>query len=86
MKVVRTERFKKAWAKLSEEEKKLVRKALEILATDIRHPGLRVKRIRGTDGIWEARASLSFRLTFEVHSDSVVLRNVGRHDETLGNP
>ena len=86
MRIARTERLKKAWGQLSEEEKKLARKAVGLLALDMRHPGLRVKRMRGTDDIWEARVNLSLRLTFEVRADVIVLRNIGRHDEALKRP
>ncbi len=56
------------------------------LAEDPHYPGLRVKRIQGTDSIWEARASRSLRLTFEMDGDIITLRNVGDHDATLRNP
>jgi len=81
-----TARFRRAFAALSGEEQALVEKALRALTTDLRHPGLRVKRIQGTQRIWEARASRSLRITFEVEGDAVVLRNVGRHDATLARP
>lgn len=86
MKIARTERFKKAWGRLTETEREPGRKAIENLATDIRHPGLRVKKIAGTVGIWEARASISLRLTFEVRGDLITLRNIGPHDQTLERP
>ena len=53
---------------------------------DLRHPGLRIKRIRGTQGIWEARARRAIRLTFEVEGDRIILRNVGAHDATMKKP
>lgn len=86
MRIARTERFKKAWGQLSGDEKKLAGKAIELLALDVRHPGLRVKKMRGAEGIWEARASRSLRFTFEMYEGEIVLRNVGRHDEALGRP
>jgi hypothetical protein len=52
----------------------------------MRHPGLRVKKVQGTSDIWEARASHSLRLTFEIHEDLLILRNVGPHDKVLKNP
>ena len=86
MRIARTERFKKAWGQLSEEEKKLAREAVGLLALDMHHPDLRVKRMRGTDDISEARVILSLRLTFEVRGDVIVLRVIGRHDEALRRP
>lgn len=86
MKITRTVRFKKAWRELKEEEKGLVRKALRNLATDLRYPALRVKKMQGVEHIWEARASRSLRMTFEIEGNTIVLRNIGRHDETLERP
>jgi mRNA interferase RelE/StbE len=86
VKISRTARFKRAWQELTEEEKELGRKALRNLATDLRYPALRVKKMQGVEHIWEARVSRSLRMTFELEGDTVILRNIGRHDETLERP
>ena len=86
MKITLTARFEKAWQELTEEEKELGRKALRNLATDLRYPALRVRKMQGTENIWEARVSRSLRMTFEFKRDTIVLRNIGRHDETLERP
>jgi len=86
MRIARTARFKKAWMQLSEEEKALARKAITNLANDIRYPALRARKIKGTEYIWEARASRSLRLTFQIEGDTILLRNIGHHDETLERP
>ncbi len=86
MNLVLTRRFRRAYRSLSAEEQKRVQTALRRMAENLRHPGLRVKRIRGTHGIWEARASRSLRLTFEVEGDKIILRNVGSHDAALKKP
>jgi mRNA-degrading endonuclease RelE of RelBE toxin-antitoxin system len=86
MKITRTARFKKAWEGLDEEEKALTRKALKNLATDLCYPALRAKKMQGTGHIWEARVSRSLRVTFEVQRHTLILRNIGRHDETLERP
>ena len=86
MKITRTARFKKAWQELTEEEKELGRKALRNLATDLRYPALRVKKMQEVERIWEARVSRSLRITFEIEGDTIILRNIGHHDETLERP
>lgn len=86
MKITRTARFKKSWKELSEEEKDLARKALGNLTIDPRYPALRVKKMHGVGHIWEARVSRSLRMTFQVEGGSIILRNIGRHDETLERP
>jgi len=83
VRIIRTARFKKAWKQLSEREKDLVRKALKNLATDLGYPALRVKKMQGTEHIWEARVSRSLRMTFQIEGNTIILRNIGRHDETL---
>jgi mRNA interferase RelE/StbE len=86
LKITRTARFKKAWMKLNEEEKDLARKALRNLTADLRYPGLRVKKMQGVENIWEARVSRSLRMTFQIKGDTIILRNIGRHNETLEGP
>jgi mRNA-degrading endonuclease RelE of RelBE toxin-antitoxin system len=86
MQLLLTARFQRAYAVLSLEDQKQVQKALRRMSEDLRYPGLGVKRIRGTRGIWEARASRALRITFETEGESIILRNVGRHDEALGSP
>ena len=86
MKIARTARFKKAWGQLTKEEKSLARKAITNLALDMRYPALRAKKIKGVGNIWEARVSLSLRMTFQIEGNTIMLRNIGRHDETVGSP
>ncbi len=78
-----TERFKRAYNALPKGLKPQVKEALKRMASDLRHPSLRVKKIKGTRDIWEARVSLDCRLTFNMVKVRIVLRNVGKHDETL---
>lgn len=44
------------------------------------------KRIQGTPDIWEARVTMKYRLTFQIHDGSLYLRVVGDHDKTLKKP
>jgi mRNA-degrading endonuclease RelE of RelBE toxin-antitoxin system len=86
MNLRRTERFKTAFQTLTRQDRKRVEKALRLMVTDLRHPSLRVKKIKGTHDIFEARASRSIRITFQMEPDALLLRNVGAHDVTLNNP
>ena len=86
MKIARTARFKKAWEQLTTGEKALARKAITNLVVNLRYPALRVKKIKGTGNIWEARVSRSLRMTFQLEGGTIVLRNIGQHDEILGRP
>ena len=53
---------------------------LLLYSADPAHPSLRVKRIRGTDRIWEMSVTMNYRITFEVEGDTVILRRIGTHD------
>ena len=83
---VRAERFKRAYRRLEQRDRERVKKALGQLLADRTHPGLRVKRVQGTERIWEMRAGRDLRITFEIKQDAYILRNVGHHDATLGRP
>lgn len=86
MAFVLTERFRRAYRSLTAEEQKRFQNALRRMSEDLRHPGLRIKRVRGTQNIWEARSSRALWLTFEVGGDKIVLRIVGSHTATLKRP
>jgi mRNA-degrading endonuclease RelE of RelBE toxin-antitoxin system len=103
LRLVRTHRFRRAYRKLDERYRELVKKALAQFArmgawrVDRTYPGLRVKRLQGTNQIWEMRAGRDMRITVGCISSAeleegeegtrvVVLRNVGHHDPTLKKP
>jgi len=50
------------------------------------HPSLRAKRVQGTLDIWEASVTMKYRLTFQIHEDTLYLRVIGDHDATLKRP
>ncbi len=86
MRIVATERFKRARRSLPEQLLPKIKKALRLLASDPRHPSLQLKKIRSAPGVWESRIDRACRMTLEIRSDCYALRNIGKHDETLSNP
>ncbi|PKM80665.1 MAG: hypothetical protein CVU89_12815 [Firmicutes bacterium HGW-Firmicutes-14] len=62
-----------------------VKKTLRLLADNPHHPSLRMKKMEGTADIWEVWVSMDMRITFQIRSDVLVLRKVGKHD-ILKNP
>jgi mRNA interferase RelE/StbE len=82
----RTTRFKRAAKRLTTQDHERLAKALFLYADNPSHPSLGVKRIQGTRGIWEGRASDSIRFTFQKIEGGILLRNVGAHDATLKRP
>lgn len=78
-------RFERHYRKLSPEDKEKVNEALIRMEENLQYPSLVVKKIRGAAGVWEARASVSLRITFTLTGNEIYLRTVGSHD-VLRNP
>lgn len=81
-----TSRFKRAYTSLPDEAQGRIKESLRMLAGNMRHPSLHVKKIKGTHDIWECRAGLDYRISFQMVRDYIILRNAGHHDTTLKNP
>jgi len=81
-----TEQFEQAYQKLTNAEKRSVRKALTLLSDTPKHPSLRVKKMEGGRNIWDARPSRRLRMTFEMAGEIIFMRNVGEHDKVLKRP
>jgi mRNA-degrading endonuclease YafQ of YafQ-DinJ toxin-antitoxin module len=86
LRFVVTKRFENAYRSLPAELQHKTDKALRLLAENPRHPSLRLKKMQGTPDIWEARVDRNCGLTLDIRSDALLLRNVGKHDETLNSP
>jgi len=86
VRIARTERFKRTYRKLGPDNRERARKTICLLLENPDRPGLRVKRMKVTHSIWEARVSRSCRLTFEIQGDTYLLRNIGEHDKVLRKP
>jgi mRNA-degrading endonuclease RelE of RelBE toxin-antitoxin system len=86
MEIVLTAQFEAAYGKLSATDKRSVRKAITLMGSNPRYPGLHVKKMEGHRSIWEARPSNRLRMTFEMTGDTITLRNVGGHDKVLKKP
>lgn len=79
-KLVYTDRFKKLYKRLPDKLKSKVKKQLQCLVQDMNHPSLNAKKMKGRKEIWEARVDYQHRFTFQINSDSLILRAVGSHD------
>lgn len=80
------QRFKESYQCLPKSIQKKVDKQIAILAENFRHPSLHTKRIKGSNGIWEVRVDVCYRLSFEIIDDVIYLRVVGNHDNVLEKP
>jgi mRNA interferase RelE/StbE len=86
-KVESSQRFKDAYLNLPPEIQLKVKKALRLLAENLRHPSLQTKPLHGVKGIYEARLDQNCRITFDrLPGDILRMRTVGKHDEAQRNP
>ncbi len=81
-----TERFVKQYAQLSTMIQRKVDKALALLDADFCHPGLRSHPIESAPGVIEAYVDRKYRMTFERHGDTLIMRNVDNHEDCLRQP
>ena len=86
MNVHYTELFQEKVKQLPVEVKRALRSKLELMVENPRHPSLRVKKLQGQTGIFEASITMSVRMTWQYSEDGILLRNIGEHDQTLKKP
>jgi addiction module RelE/StbE family toxin len=76
-----TDRFQKHFKTLNEQEKRLLRRKLELLAEDPSHPSLRTKRIQGTADLFECSVNMDIRIIWYYEGNRmIILVDVGHHD------
>lgn len=80
MRLLPTERFRRGYLHLQPNIQEQVDQALDRLLSNPRHPSLQVKKMQGTAGVWELRATKGYRVTFQIDRDLYILRKVGAHD------
>ena len=81
-----SKRFVRAYDRLPPQVQERADRILRLLDEDWHQPSLRARRLSGHRDIFYARVDQSHRITYERHGDVLIMRNVGRHDETLKNP
>lgn len=90
MKIELSRRFEKQYSRLVKGDQHLrisIQKTLtHLLSFPPAHPSLRLKRIKGTDGIYECSVNMDVRITLEFMNDLLFLRNIDHHDEALTRP
>lgn len=75
-----TPRFENAYRKTTPEVRKRFEEKMRLLiSSNLRHPSLRIKKIKGTGNIWEASIDMNHRFTFEKIEGGIRLRVIGPH-------
>lgn len=59
-------------------QKRALRK-LALLKTNLAHPSLRVKKMKGVGDVYEGSINMSYRFIFEIDGERLVLLRVGPH-------
>ncbi len=78
---VRTESFLNDFRSLPNNIQNKVEKVLRLLANNLRHPSLQIKKMQPkTLGIFEIRVTLSYRMTCQVEQGRITLRRIGTHN------
>lgn len=80
-----TRTFTRLFKRLPKDIRDETHKKLALFLDNPSHPSLRVKRLRGTERLWEMSVTMNYRITFEVEDERVTLRRIGTHD-VLRNP
>lgn len=76
-----TDRFRKHYKKLSTGEKKQVENKLKFLAEKPSRLSLRVKKIKGTDDLFECSVNMDIRIIWLYEgTEIIVILDVGHHD------
>lgn len=88
MRLERTGRFIRQFQHLIKENHQIAaqieRTLRHLKAFPPAHPSLRMKRVRGTDGVFECSVNMDVRITFEFSDErTVLLRNIDHHDRAL---
>lgn len=81
-----SELFVEKVRQLPTEVKRILKKKLELMLENLRHPSLRAKKIQGQDNIFESSVTMDIRTTWQYTEDGILLRNIGEHDNNLKNP
>ena len=76
-----TSRFQKHFVELTAIEKKQLKKKLKLLSDNPYHPSLRLKRIQGTEELFEFSVNMDIRVIWYFETEElVILVDIGHHD------
>ncbi len=80
MKVSWTKRFSRKYYALPKDIRERFDEKIQLFVANPSHSSLRVKKMSGTENIWEASITKNYRCTFEWSKELVKLRHIGTHD------
>jgi addiction module RelE/StbE family toxin len=80
LKIIWTPPFERDFRGLPQDVQARAERVFALLLDNPRHPSLQAKRMQGVKDLWEVRVSLSYRITYQLEGERVVLRRIGTHD------
>lgn len=89
MKIDYSSRFIKSFKKLNQNDQIAFETQLKKFLYNPKppfHPSLRIKKVQGTNAIFEMTIKMGIRMTWQFNDDGILLRNIGEHDKTLKKP
>jgi mRNA-degrading endonuclease RelE of RelBE toxin-antitoxin system len=79
MKIIYTPHFKRNYKSLNKEVKKKLKKQINFLLNNLRHPSLRSKKYDEKRRIWQARVNGNYRFYFLIKGDTYILLEIKPH-------
>jgi len=79
MQLIRTTHFKRDYKKLPSSVQKRADEKLKLLAQNLSHPSLRVKRARKYKGVFEGSITKDYRFLFQITIEGYILLRIGTH-------
>lgn len=80
MRIIQSNDFEKGYLKLSQNVRKQTDAKLRLLVANLRHPSLRVKKVRGAQDIYEGSINMQYRFLFHIDGSACILLRIGKHD------
>jgi addiction module RelE/StbE family toxin len=72
--------FQRDFKRLPKDVQSRAEKAIRLLKQNPRYPSLRSKKLEKVENIWEATVTMSYRITYEISGQTLILRRIGTHD------
>ena len=79
--ILLSDRFKRNYNKLNDNEKAQLRKKLSLFVQDPFYPSLRTKHIKGTDNLFEFSVNMDVRVIWSYQEGKIIiLLDIGHHN------
>ena len=79
MRLIHTARFEKDYSTAPTDVQRAFDKQERLLADNLQHPSLHVKKYDESTGLWQSRVNRSWRFYFTIEGDAYVLHTIIAH-------